>query len=310
MSTPSSPKKILVLYGGTSAEREVSLVSGKAVIQGLKEAGYDAVGFDLQDNIADLVKALNPKPYALFNALHGPGGEDGSIQGLLDLLQIPYTHSGVAASSVAMDKELAKKMFRQAGLPVPPGGIYPVSEILAGDVMPRPYVVKPIREGSSVGVRILKPGDNHAPIDKASWKFGDYAMVEKFIPGREITVAVMGERALGVTEICTHLQFYDYEAKYASGGSKHICPAEIPKEVYKRACDISLQAHNALGCRGVTRSDLRYDDTNGKHDLYLLEVNTQPGMTPTSLVPELAAHNDITFPQLVGWMVENAKWGN
>ena len=306
---PNKSKKIIVLFGGLSSEREVSLSSGKAVIAALIEAGYDAHGFDLQNNIGDLLAALTPKPYAVFNALHGPGGVDGSIQGLLDLLQIPYTHSGVQSSALAMDKEMAKKIFRDTGLPTPPGRAFPVSEILAGDVMPRPYVVKPIREGSSVGVRIMHAGDNKPPIDSATWKFGDTAIVEKFIPGREITVAVMGERALGVTEIQTHLQFYDYEAKYAAGGSAHVCPAQIPSDIYTRACSIAVSAHQALGCRGVTRSDLRYDDTDGKSELYLLEVNTQPGMTPTSLVPELAAYNKISFPELVGWMVEHAAWG-
>lgn len=300
-------KKIVVVYGGNSAEREVSLVSGQSVLQGLKDAGYDAHGFDLNNNIPQLIAALSPKPFAVFNALHGPGGEDGSIQGLLDLLQIPYTHSGVAASAVAMDKEAAKKMFRDSGLPVPQGGVFPVSEILAGDVMARPYVVKPLREGSSVGVRILHPGDNKPAVDKNSWKFGDTAMVEKFIPGRELTVAVMGDKALGVTEIMTGNIFYDYEAKYAAGGSKHVCPAQIPLDIYDRSCAIALAAHQALGCRGASRSDLRYDPDKG--ELYLLEVNTQPGMTPTSLVPELAAYCGIGFSELVSWMVENAKWG-
>ncbi len=302
-------KKVVVVYGGNSSEREVSLSSGKSVMQGLADSGYDVMGFDLNDNIPDLVKILHPKPFAVFNALHGPGGEDGTIQGLLDLLEIPYTHSGVMASSIAMDKVVAKKIMTQAGLPVPQGGVFPVSEIMAGDVMPRPYVVKPIREGSSVGVTIMHPGDNHPPIDQANWKFGDRAIVEKFIPGREITVAVMGTRALGVTEIKTHLQFYDYQAKYAKGGSLHECPAKIPADAYKRACDYALLAHQALGCRGVTRTDLRYDDTQGKGEIYLLEVNTQPGMTPTSLVPELAAHQGISFPELVSWMVEHAAWG-
>jgi len=304
-----NPKKILVIYGGTSSEREVSLVSGKAVIAGLQQAGYDVTGFDLGSDIAALVAALNPKPDVVFNALHGPGGEDGSIQGLLDLLRIPYTHSGVMASSLAMDKVAAKKIIAQAGVTVPPGGVFPVSEILAGDVMPRPYVVKPIREGSSVGVRILHAGDNKPPIDTHTWQFGDHAIVEKFIPGREITVAIMGDRALGVTEIKTDLAFYDYQAKYASGGSIHVCPAEIPKAAYDRACTMALLAHQALGCRGITRSDLRYDDTAGRDELYLLEVNTQPGMTPTSLVPELAAYNNIPFPELVSWMVEQASCG-
>jgi D-alanine-D-alanine ligase len=307
--TGKKHKKVTVLYGGTSSEREVSLVSGKSVADALIEAGYDVKLYDVTDNIADLVKALTPKPDAIFNALHGPNGEDGTIQGLLDLLQIPYTHSGVMASALAMDKVAAKKIFIQAGLPVPPGDVFPVSEIIAGDVMYRPYVVKPIREGSSVGVRIMKAGDNKPPIDRRSWKFGDTAIVEKFIPGREITVAVMGDRALGVTEIQTHLAFYDYEAKYASGGSQHVCPAQIPPNMYAMACDYAIQAHQALGCRGVTRSDFRYDDTGERPQIFLLEVNTQPGMTPTSLVPELAAHNGISFKELVSWMVERAQCG-
>lgn len=305
----SKAKKVTVLYGGTSSEREVSLVSGKAVGQALKEAGYDVKLVDVSSDVADLVKSLHPKPDAVFNALHGPGGEDGTIQGLLDLLKIPYTHSGVMASALAMDKVAAKKIFEQAGIPVPPGKVAPISEIIAGDVIARPYVVKPIREGSSVGVRIVKAGDNRPPIDQETWKFGEEAIVEKFIPGREITVAVMGDRALGVTEITTKKQFYDYEAKYADGGSQHICPAKIPQDVYEKACDYAIKAHHALGCKGVSRADLRYDDTEGKHEIYVLEVNTQPGMTPTSLVPELAAHNGISFPELVSWMVENAECG-
>ncbi|MGD9649258.1 MAG: D-alanine--D-alanine ligase [Dongiaceae bacterium] len=299
-------KKVAVLYGGWSAEREVSLVSGASVAKGLEEAGYKVSLIDVSRDLSKLLTSLTPKPDAVFNALHGQGGEDGTIQAILNMLQIPYTHSGMTASSVAMDKVVAKKILITQNIPVPEGKVASIEDILAHDVLPRPYVVKPVAEGSSVGVRIVRDGDNHPPIDKATWQFGKEALVEKYIPGREITVAVMGDKALGVTEIIAATNFYDYEAKYAPGGSRHVIPAEIKKQDYDQAMELALQAHQALGCRGVSRTDLRLDDTKAESRMYVLEVNTQPGMTPTSLVPEQAAYLGISFPQLVSWMVENA----
>ncbi len=294
-------RHVAVLLGGWSAEREVSLVSGAAVSNALTEAGYRVTSIDVQRDVGALLTRLYPKPDAVFNALHGRYGEDGCIQGLLNILDIPYTHSGVLASSLAMDKPVAKSVMAAAGIKVAEHKIVTREELAAGDVMVPPFVVKPFNEGSSVGVYIVKEGDNFAP-NGDEWKFGRTVMIEKFIPGREFTVTVMGDRALAVTEITTRHGFYDYDAKYAVGGSQHIIPADIPPDVYDEALRISLLAHQSLGCRGVSRADIRYDGT----DLYMLEVNTQPGMTPTSLVPEQAAHLNISFNELVSWLVENA----
>lgn len=270
---------------------------------------------DVGADVPDLVRRLtNPRPDVVFNALHGHGGEDGRIQGLLDLLELPYTHSGLRASALAMDKPAAKTMFRAAGLRCAEGLVAPIETVAAGDVMARPYVVKPPAEGSTFGVRIVQPGDNGPAIDLASWRFGPDALVERYIPGRELTVAVMDDgvevKALGVTEIRPHGGFYSYEAKYTAGKAVHDCPALIPDEVYGEAMATAEAAHKALGCRGVSRADFRYDDTlDGDGLLYLLEVNTQPGMTPLSLVPELAAMRGISFGALVTFMVERARWG-
>ena len=303
-------KRVTVLMGGFSAEREVSLNSGAAATAALEKAGYAVAAIDVRREARTLVSGIEAtKPAVVFNALHGRFGEDGRIQGLLDIMGIPYTHSGMMASALAMDKPVAKRLFAAAGIPVPDGKIVTREEAEAGDVLPRPYVLKPFNEGSSVGVHIVQQGDNVAPLQRGEWTFGDTIMAERFIPGREITVAVMGDRALGVTEITSDRGFYDYTAKYAPGGSRHLVPAPLPKDIYDEAQRLSVLAHQTLGCRGVTRADLRYDDTRKGEPgrLYMLEVNTQPGMTTTSLVPELAAHAGISFPDLVSWMVENAR---
>jgi D-alanine-D-alanine ligase len=239
----------------------------------------------------------------VFNALHGRFGEDGTIQGVLDYLGIPYTHSGVRASALAMDKAAAKAVFAHAGLPVAPHRIIDIDELADHDPLPPPYVVKPVNEGSSVGVSLVFPGSNRNAQIVREWKFGP-AMVEQYIPGRELTVAVLEDRALAVTEILPAEKFYDYHAKYAQGGSRHVVPAELSPEITHRAMDIALAAHRALGCRGATRSDLRYDEETGR--LVLLEVNTQPGMTPTSLLPEQAGYIGMGFAALCAWMVERA----
>jgi D-alanine-D-alanine ligase len=244
----------------------------------------------------------------VFNALHGRFGEDGAIQGVLDWLAIPYTHSGVRASALAMDKVAAKAIFAAAGLPIAHGRVVPTDELEAADPLPLPYVVKPVGEGSSVGVEIIKRGDNRRAAVARAWRYGKAALVEEYIPGRELTVGVMGDRALAVTEIIAEAGvFYDYESKYADGGSRHIIPARVHPDMYCRALDVALTAHRALGCSGATRCDFRYDDTCGEPGrLVLLEINTQPGLTPTSLLPEQAAHHGMSFSQLCAWMVENA----
>ena len=300
--------RVAVLYGGMSAEREVSLSTGRQVIAALREAGYEVTPIEVKDDLAAVLRALDPRPDAVFNALHGRFGEDGAIQGVLDWLGIPYTHSGVRASALAMDKVAAKAVFAAAGLPVARGQVVDIAALEHNDPMPLPYVIKPVNEGSSVGVEIMREGGNRRAAVAASWTYGPTALVEEFIPGRELTVAVMGERALAVTEItAANGDFYDYEAKYAEGGSRHVIPAPVHPEIYSRAMDVALAAHRALGCRGATRSDFRYDDTRGEPGrLVLLEVNTQPGLTPTSLLPEQAAHLGMSFPQLCAWMVENA----
>ena len=298
--------RVAVLMGGWSAEREVSLSSGKECTKALKAEGFEVSAIDVPRDLDKLVKALRPRPDVVFNALHGRGGEDGTIQGVLEFLQIPYTHSGVLASSIAMDKPMAKAVFARAGLPLAEGVVVPRESLGVADPLPAPFVVKPTNEGSSVGVRIVRPNDNSWPEEARGWAYSE-ALVERFIPGREITVAVMGDRALGVCEIRPRGSFYDYTAKYAEGGSVHLVPAPIHPQAYEQALAIGLGAHRALGCRGVSRSDLRYDDTAGEPGkLYLLEINTQPGMTPTSLVPDVARHAGIDFGELVHWMVENA----
>ena len=300
-------KSVAVLMGGWSPEREVSLSTGYECAKALADRGYAVRVIDAGRDLPALLRALEPCPDVIFNALHGIGGEDGTIQGVFEMLRIPYTHSGVLASSMAMHKPTAKSIFRAVGLPVVDGVVARLEELTLRDPIPAPFVVKPTNQGSSVGVRIVRVNDNSWREEVTGWCFGEELLVERFVPGRELTVAVMGDRALGVCEIVPRGSFYDYTAKYAVGGSDHLTPAAIPAEVYEQALDIALRAHRALGCRGVTRADLRYDDTAeelGK--LYLLELNTQPGMTPTSLVPDLARHVGIEFDELVAWMVENA----
>ena len=299
---------VAVLTGGWSPEREVSLSSGSECAKALRDRGYAVRMIDVGRDLRALLRALEPYPDVIFNALHGIGGEDGTIQGVFELLSIPYTHSGVLASALAMHKPTAKAIFHDAGLPVVDGVVARPVELAHHDPLPAPFVVKPTNQGSSVGVRIVRVNDNSWREEVTSWCFGEEVMVERFVPGRELTVAVMGDRALGVCEIVPRGTFYDYTAKYSAGGSDHLTPAPIPAEAYERALDIGLRAHRLLGCRGVTRADLRYDDTiRGFGKLYLLEVNSQPGMTPTSLVPDIARHAGISFDDLVVWMVENAR---
>ncbi len=301
--------RVVVLYGGISAEREVSLSSGRKVIEALREGGFDVTPIDVGEDLAAVITAIREaKPDAVFNALHGRFGEDGAIQGVLDWMGIPYTHSGVRASALAMDKAAAKAVFQSAGLPVAPGREVDVAELEAADPLPLPYVVKPVNEGSSVGVEIIRSGDNRRAEVARAWRYGKVAMVEEYIPGRELTVGVMGDKALAVTEIMAEAGvFYDYESKYSDGGSRHVVPAAVHPDAYARALDVALAAHRAIGCRGATRCDFRYDDTKGEPGrLVLLEINTQPGLTPTSLLPEQAAHLGMSFPRLCAWMVENA----
>ena len=300
--------RIAVLMGGPSAERKVSLVSGAASAKALAALGHDVftvdVGFDLGRVVAELTAK---KPDVAFNALHGRFGEDGCIQGVLEFLQIPYTHSGVLASAIAMDKPTARRLFTEAGLDCAEGRVCARDEVVGRHVMEPPYVIKPLNEGSSVGVEIVFEGDN-TPRAK-DWNFGDTVLVERYIPGREIQVAVMGDRALGAIEIRPKGRFYDFEAKYTDGKAEHLMPAPIGDAAYAEALRIGAAAHAALGCRGVSRTDLRYDDTKqGQPGRFVvLEVNTQPGMTPLSLVPEIAAHAGIGFAELVSWMVEDAS---
>jgi D-alanine-D-alanine ligase len=300
--------KIAVLLGGHSAEREVSLVSGHDCARALEEEGCDTVLID--PSTSDLAAQLNTaKPDVVFNALHGRWGEDGCVQGLLELLRLPYTHSGVLASALAMHKQRAKDVFQAAGLPVVKSLMVDRREAAARHLMEPPYVVKPVNEGSSVGVFIVRKGDNRPPeaLGTAEWQLSSEMMIEEYVPGRELTVAVMGGKALAVTEIVPKTAFYDYEAKYASGGSVHVVPAQVPATIAEKAMRLAEKAHEILGCRGVSRADFRYDDLGPNHRLILLEVNTQPGMTPTSLVPEQAAYRGIGFGALVRWMVEDAS---
>jgi D-alanine-D-alanine ligase len=300
------PKHVAVLMGGWSAEREVSLRSGKACAAALGRRGYRVTPLDVGRDIAAALTAA--KPDVALNVLHGRPGEDGTLQGLLEILGLPYSHSGVLASAVAMQKHYAKALFRAADVPVAEDRVVSRFEAAKAHVMAPPYVVKPVAEGSSVGVFIVTEEHPHPPQElyRDDWPFGDAVMVERYIPGKELTCAVLGDRALGVIEIVPATQFYDYEAKYAAGGSRHLLPAPILPNVYQEVRRLSLAAHSALGCRGVSRADFRYDD-RGTGKLICLEVNTQPGMTETSLVPELAAYAGITFDELVQWMVEDAS---
>lgn len=299
--------KVAVLMGGHSAEREVSLVSGRACAEALRGEGFEVVEIDATDTLANQLGEA--KPDVVFNALHGRWGEDGCVQGLLELLRIPYTHSGVLASALAMHKQRAKDVFRAAGIAVVESVVADRRAVAASHLLEPPYVIKPVNEGSSVGVFIIRKGDNRPPAElgREDWQLSDAMMVEEYVPGRELTVAVMGGKALAVTEIVPHTAFYDYEAKYASGGSDHVIPAKIPAATAEKAMRMAEKAHEILGCRGVSRADFRYDDSGTNHRLILLEVNTQPGMTPTSLVPEQASFCGYGFGALVRWMVEDAS---
>ena len=294
--------------GGWSAEREVSLRSGNACAAALTRLGYRVTPVDVARDIATVLTALEPD--LCLNVLHGRPGEDGTLQGMLEVIGIPYTHSGVLASAMAMQKDVAKAIFRSADVPVADGLVASRFEAGRKHLLPPPYVVKPVAEGSSVGVFIVTGDHAHPPQElyRDDWAFGDRVIVEKYIAGKELTCAVMGEEALGVIEIVPTVRFYDYEAKYAPGGSKHLLPAPVSSFVYQQVRRLALAAHRALGCRGVSRADFRYDDgIEGTGGLVCLEVNTQPGMTETSLVPELAAHAGISFDELVRWMVEDAS---
>lgn len=302
-------KHVAVLMGGWSSEREISLRSGNACAKALEGEGFQVTRVDVDRNIGATLAAL--KPDVAFNALHGPFGEDGKIQGVLEILQIPYTHSGVLASSLAMDKQMAKIVMAAAGVPVPAGRVVSRAEAAKAHVLAPPYVLKPVAEGSSYGVFIVKEGATHPPqeLSRADWNHGEQMLAEEFVAGRELTCAVMGDRALDVTEIrAADGGWYDYHAKYSAGGSIHIVPAELKENIYQRIQELALRAHKALGCRGVSRADFRYDDRpDGTGQLVVLEVNTQPGMTEVSLVPELAAYAGYSFGGLVRWMVEDAS---
>ncbi|MRG72091.1 D-alanine--D-alanine ligase [Alphaproteobacteria bacterium HT1-32] len=297
-------KTVAVLMGGFSAERQVSLSSGAECVKALEKGGYNVRPIDVSRDIAELQAALTPRPDVCFNALHGPYGEDGNIQGLLNFMQIPYTHSGVLASSLAMDKPMAKHLFAAAGIPVAEDLLCTREELMSGIAIELPFVIKPVNEGSSVGVQIIMTRDDMLTFSDNYWPYTGKVMVERFVPGRELTVGVMGDRALPVTEVVTDRAFYDYDAKYEIGGSTHILPAPIDEDLTKEVQRLALLAHQSLGCRGVSRSDFRYDAETGT--LFILELNTQPGMTPTSLVPEMAMFAGTDFVELVSWMVENA----
>lgn len=303
-------KHVAVLMGGWSAERDVSLVSGKACAEALVSEGYVVSTIDPPRDLHAIANALCPRdngkaPDVIFNALHGRYGEDGTIQAILDIARIPYTHSGLTASAIAMNKPIALGMFRAAGIPVPNGKVVPPELLGKGDPLPRPYVVKPACEGSSVGVYIVQDGDNGP--DFSGWTYGD-ALVEEYIPGRELTVSVRGDEALGITELRPLDGFYDYANKYTDGRTEHLCPAPVSESVKHQCQRYAIEAHKLLGCDGISRSDFRFDDTmNGQERIVLLEVNTQPGMTPLSLVPEQAEKIGMPFGKLVSWMVENAR---
>lgn len=303
-----TPLHVAVLMGGWSAEREVSLMSGRGVADALESRGHRVSRVDMDRNVAEMLRRLNPD--VVFNALHGTPGEDGTVQGMLDLMGLKYTHSGVETSVIAIDKELTKMVLVPRGIRMPKGEIVATASLYERDPMPRPYVLKPVNEGSSVGVAIVTDEGNYgnpiSPEAKGPWQEFDRLLAEPFIRGRELTTAVLGDEPLGVTELVTSRGFYDYDAKYTEGLTRHICPAEVPDEIRDAAMDLALRAHRLLGCRGASRADFRWDDEQGVDGLYLLEVNTQPGMTPLSLVPEQAKARGIAYPDLVERIVEAA----
>lgn len=301
-------RHVAVLMGGWSSEREVSLRSGAACAAALESRGYKVTRIDVGRDIATVLTAVAPD--VALNLLHGRPGEDGTIQGILEVLQIPYSHSGVLASALAMQKDVAKVALAAAGVPVPEGVTVDRLQAAREHPLPRPYVIKPICEGSSVGVFIVTEQHEHPPqeLTRPDWSYGEQVLCERYIVGKELTCAVIGDRALDVIEIVPNVTFYDYTAKYAPGGSRHVLPAGIKPNVYQHVRTLALRAHLALGCRGVSRADFRFDDRlEGTEGLFCLEVNTQPGMTETSLVPEMAAHAGIAFEELVEWMVGDAS---
>ena len=302
-------RHVVVLMGGWSAEREVSLTSGRAIVEACQRLGYRATGLDMGHDVAQRLAEL--KPDVVFNALHGTPGEDGSIQGVLELMGIPYTHSGITTSAVAIDKQLTKTVLTAAGIQMPGGGVVRSESVFEADPLPRPYVLKPVNEGSSVGVAIVTDDSNFGqPISRDAagpWRQFETLLAEPFIRGRELTVAVLDDEPLAVTELQPTRGFYDYDAKYTEGLTQHVVPAPIHPQATEQALAMALAAHRALGCRGVSRSDFRYDDTMGEPgQLYLLEVNTQPGMTPLSLVPEQAKYRGIDYDTLVARILKDA----
>ena len=301
-------KKVALLVGGWSAERQVSLDKGKQVETALRAAGYDVSVIDVKKDLVALAAALTPKPDAVFNNLHGEGGEDGTVQALLEILEIPYTHSGVTASAVGMDKPLCKYLAQSFGVRVAESHVVSAEELKKGAPMEPPYVVKPACEGSSVGVRIILDHENQPAFEEAEWAFGDKIMVERYIPGRELTVAVLDGVPQAVTEIISHTRFFDYEAKYHDTRTELVLPADIPEDVYKTALDYAARVYNGIGCAGLARCDFRYDDSkNGADGLYLLEINTQPGLTAESIGPSQVIHNGMSFVQLCSHLVETAQ---
>ena len=301
--------KVAVLMGGWSAEREVSLITGAGVADACERLGHDVVRVDMDRNVAQVLAAIRPD--VVFNALHGTPGEDGSVQGMLDLMGVKYTHSGMATSVIAIDKQLSKQALTPHGIRMPGGHVVKSESLYLGDPLPRPYVLKPVNEGSSVGVAIVTAEGNYGdPIGRnvtGPWQEFDELLAEPFIRGRELTTAVLGERALAVTELKPKSGFYDYDSKYTDGMTEHICPANIPDAIAQACLDMALKAHRVLGCKGTSRSDFRWDDEKGVEGLYLLEVNTQPGMTPLSQVPEQAKHLGMSYDELVAAILEDAR---
>jgi D-alanine-D-alanine ligase len=308
----SEPIHVAVLMGGWSNERPVSLMSGNGVADALEKVGYKVSRVDMDRNVAQVLAGLRPD--VVFNALHGVPGEDGSVQGMLDLMQIPYTHSGMVTSVIAIDKELTKQRLVPAGVPMPKGKIVESESLYSNDPLPRPYVLKPVNEGSSVGVAIVKADSNYGdPISreaKGPWQEFDELLAEPFIKGRELTVAVLGDRALCVTELKPKSGFYDFDAKYTEGLTEHVCPAEIPQDIENYMLELALMSHRLLGCKGASRTDFRWDDELGRDGIFALETNTQPGMTPLSLVPEQAKQVGISYEQLVDILVKEALRGD
>jgi D-alanine-D-alanine ligase len=301
-------KKVALLVGGWSAERQVSLTKGKEVEAALREGGYEVEVIDVKKDLDYLTSMLTPAPDVVFNNLYGRGGEDGEIQGILEIMEIPYTHSGVMASAIGMDKPISKMLAGSAGVKSPDAVLATKEDVLSGNILEPPYVVKPANEGSSVGVRIVMGGDNHKPLDADSWIYGDKVMVEKYIPGRELTVAVLDGKAQAVSEVISHTRFFDYEAKYHDERTEIVLPAKISKNLYKTALDYAERVYNVIGCAGLARCDFRYDDSlPDARGLFFLEINTQPGLTADSIGPSQVVYNGMSFTELCSHLVETAK---